>query len=58
MIPKQKENNEVLIYITIVLKQLKKIKYPQKKREKEAMLCLPAEFFLVVKFCHLATTEK
>jgi hypothetical protein len=37
---------------------LKKIKYPQKRREKEAMLCLPAEFFLVVKFCHLATTEK
>ncbi len=41
LIPKQKEKkqekDEVLIYITIVLKQLKKIKYPQKKEE--AMLC-------------------
>jgi hypothetical protein len=37
---------------------LKKIKYPQKRREKEAMLCLPAEFFWVVKFCYWATTEK
>jgi hypothetical protein len=35
---------------------IEKNQIPTKK--KQAMLCLPAEFFLVVKFCHWATTVK